>query len=288
MSKNPGRGLDRQDRWVFRLSVLLAASVGAAGISGCSADASFETSAASPETGPGDFAEGNNEPTRPPPDANDDPFVPEQEERFTFQAPRSSRNFVFVANSSLDTVAKIDAETLEIASIEVGDKPTIVQTNQGENLAAVLNEGSDEVTIIRAGNSDDYVRNLSITPSMNALKLAPRGDFALAWFDFRRAQEDDEFDLTDAAPPFQDVSLIKLEEGAEEVYHLTVGFQVVDVVFDDEGDKAFVITRTGISVVDMSSVQGDRAIPPIPVVEQQLEDDIKDRDSFMFAGYHRR
>ncbi len=271
-------------RGALRRGAILTACVLAAGITGCSADSALSEASPSgadfegdPNDGPGgnggdNDGQGEQEPGDPPPEPE---FVPEVEERFTFQAPRSSRNYVFVANSSLDSVAKIDAETLAITSIEVGDRPTIVQTHQGENLAVVLNEGSDEVSVIRAGDGDDYVRNLRLPPSMNALRIAPRGDFALAWFDFRAAQQDEEFDLDAAAPPFQDVALIDLEEGAERVLHLTVGFQVTDVSFDDAGQRAFVITRTGISVVEMDAIDRDRAILPVPVVEQQIEDDIE-------------
>ena len=287
MVYNPSLSARRERRTHSRRLITGLWTFGAAGALacvgvGCSAeDAGASLSGASPDEGfgPGGGASDNNGPGfDPDPSPAPQPdFVPEEEIQFAFQAPRSSRNFVFVANSSLDSVAKIDAETLEIVSIEVGDRPTIVQTHRGENLAVVLNEGSDEVTVIRAGdNSDDYVRNLPIPPSMNALKLAPGGDFALAWFDFRAAQQDDEFDLNDAAPPFQDVALVKLEEGAEQVYHLTVGFQVVDLTFDDAGQRAFVITRTGISVVEMGDVGDDRAVPPVPVVEEQTtEDDIE-------------
>jgi hypothetical protein len=202
-----------------------------------------------------------------------EPYIPEEEALAAFQAPRSSRNFVFVANPELDSVAKIDADTLEIISIETGDRPTQVETRREENLAVVLNEGSAEVTIIRAGDSRDYVVNLPIPASMNALALSPQGDFALVWFDFARAQQDPEFNLGEAAPPFQDVALVRLAEGEEEVFHLTVGFQVLDLEFDEAGERAFVITRTGISVVALGSIQGDRAIPPISVAEVDAEDE---------------
>lgn len=191
--------------------------------------------------------------------------MPEEEERFDFRVPRSSRNFVFVANTSLDAVAKVDAETLEVTSIEVGDRPTLVQTFRDENLAVVLNEGSDEVTIIRAGDFDnDYVLNLRIPPDMNALLIAPKGDYALAYYDFDRAASDPD-EPAPEAPPFQDVALVRLAEGQEAVFNLTVGFQVLDVEFDDAGERAFIITRSGVSALDFASVDGDLALPPVSV-----------------------
>jgi DNA-binding beta-propeller fold protein YncE len=262
---------------------MFAALAGAVGFAGCSAGSEPQILIQQDGPRPGDNNNGggqdsNPEPNpSPEPDSNPEPFIPEEEDAIAFQAPRSSRNFIFVANSNLDTVAKIDGDTLEIVSVEVGDRPTVVQTNRSENLAVVLNEGSDEMTVIRAGNGDDdYVLNLALPPGMNNIALAPGADFALAWFDFKKAQEDEEFGLNDdSAPPFQDVALVDLEEGGEIVYNLTVGFQVVGVSFDDDGERAFVVTRTGISVVDMGDIQGDRAVIPVPVVESGLEDDIE-------------
>lgn len=202
---------------------------------------------------------------------DDNGFVPEVEERFQFQAPRSSQNYVFVANTSLDSVAKVNAQTLEITSIEAGDHPTVVRTYQLENLAVVLNEGSDEVTIIRAGERTDDVLNLPIPAGMNQIQLAPNGDFAVAYFDFLASDED--LDPLEA-PPLQDVALIKLEQGDEEVYHLTVGFQVMGVEFDDDGSRAFVITRTGASVVQLAEIHGDKLVPPVPLAEIDPQQDM--------------
>ncbi len=205
---------------------------------------------------------------------NNGEYIPEVEERFDFQAPRSSQNFIFVANSTLDTVSKINASTLEIVSIESGDRPTLIDTNRTENLAVVLNEGSDELTIIRAGDGDDdYVHNLRVPAGMNQLALSPRGDYALVWFDFDRAENDDEFDFEDAAPPFQDVAVVDLTEGAERSVNLTVGFQVLEVEFDDAGLTAFVITRTGVSVVVLDEVDQDGAVPPVPVTDVDAADE---------------
>lgn len=222
---------------------------------------------------PGNDGSTNNGDTNNGNNSEPEPYIPEEEVQMAFQAPRSSRNFVFVANTELDSVAKIDADTLEIVSIEAGDRPTLVETRREENLAVVLNEGSDELTVIRAGDSRDYVRNLPIPASMNALALSPKGDYALVWFNFNRAQEDPDFNLEDAAPPFQDVALVSLAEDAEEVFNLTVGFQVLDLEFDDEGERAFIITRTGVSVVELGSIQSDRAIPPVSVAEVEQEDE---------------
>lgn len=247
----------------------------AAGALGCSgAELSSDSTAGASEDfrGQGGDGEASNNGAEPGPGNND--YVPEREERFDFQAPRSSQTFIFVSNSTLDTVSKINASTLEIVSIESGDRPTLIDTNREENLAVVLNEGSNEITIIRAGDGDDdYVRNIRIPVGMNQLALSPRGDYALIWFDFDRAEEDDEFRLDEAAPPFQDVALVDLTEGAEQAFNLTVGFQVLEVEFDEEGTTAYVITRTGVSIVPLADIDGDRAIAPLRVADIEVDDE---------------
>jgi DNA-binding beta-propeller fold protein YncE len=254
-------------RWSALAAILTLAS-GCAG-----SDESLTLAAGAPQDDPNGAESANNGGVDPGPDDNN--FVPEVEERFDFQAPRSSQNFIFVANSTLDTVSKINANTLEIVSIEAGDRPTLIETQRDENLAVVLNEGSGELTIIRAGdNDDDYVRNLPIPAAMNQLALTPRGDYALVWFDFARAEEDEEFRLDDAAPPFQDVALVDLTEGSEKSHNLTVGFQVLEIEFDEEGTTAFIITRTGVSIVTLNDVEGDGVFPPVPVTEAGLGDEL--------------
>ena len=246
-----------------------------AAASGCSSDFEDSESAGGSASGdPSADRDNNGGGETPEPGPDDGEYVPEVEERFEFQAPRSSQNFIFVANSTLDSVSKINASTLEIISVETGDRPTLIDTHRGENLAVVLNEGSNELTIIRAGdNDDDYVRNVPIPVGMNQLALTPGGDYALAWFDFGRAERDAEFRLDEVAPPFQDVALVDLTEGEEKMHNLTVGFQVLEVEFDADGHRAFVITRTGVSVVDLATIDGDRAIPPVAVTDGEPDDE---------------
>jgi hypothetical protein len=193
-------------------------------------------------------------------------FEPEPEERFNFQAPQPSRNYVFVANTALDTVARIDGDTLEIVSVEVGDEPTVVRAWAESDVAAVLNEGSDDVSIIHSGSERIEVVTLPIREGFNALIMAPGGEYALAYLDY-----------TDYAPGddlgrFQDVNLIRLREGEEEVFNVAVGFRVLEVEFDEEGERAFVITEDGISVIRMDDVRRDTSAQPIAVSSDLSED----------------
>ena len=205
----------------------------------------------------------NNSPNNEP----EEPFIPEPEEVFNFLAPQPSRNYVFVANSDLDTVAKIDADTLEITSIEVGDNPTVVRTWKETNVAVVLNEGSSDVSIIHADPLRDDVVTLPIREGFNQIVMAPGGRHALAYLNYA-AIEDGEEEIG----RFQDVNLIRLVNGDEAVFNVAVGFRVLEIEFDDDGERAFVVTEDGISIIDMENVDDDINAQPVPVTDDPLED----------------
>ena len=197
---------------------------------------------------------------------NDNSFEPEPEERFNLQRPQPSRNYVFVANTDLDTVARIDGDTLEIKSIEVGDEPTVVRTWQGNNVAAVLNEGSSDVSILHSQGEQVEVVTLPMREGFNQLVIAPGGEYALTYLDYA------EYQLGDDLGKFQDVNLIRLREGEEEVFNLAVGFHVLEIEFDEDGQHAYIITEDGVSAVKMDDVRSDRRVQPIAVSDDPRED----------------
>ncbi|MBM4389137.1 MAG: hypothetical protein FJ088_15465, partial [Deltaproteobacteria bacterium] len=65
---------------------------------------------------------------------------PEKEKELDLKAPEGSENFVYIANSSSDSVIKIDAKTQDVTLIEVGDNPTILKTIPKNDAAVVLNQ----------------------------------------------------------------------------------------------------------------------------------------------------
>lgn len=192
--------------------------------------------------------------------------APEPEERFNFQAPQPSRNYVFVANTELDTVARIDGDTLEITSIEVGDEPTIVRTSQRQDVAAVLNQGSNDVSIIHASPQGNDVITLPIREGFNQVVVSPNGEYALAYLDYAEYEQGDDLGR------FQDVNLIKLTQDEEEVFNIAVGFRVLEVEFDQDSERAFVITEDGISILRLDEIDRDTRSEPIPVSDDPFED----------------
>ncbi len=222
----------------------------------------FEPEAAEPES----FGPGAPQPVMEPGVPEPEIIIPEPEERFNFRAPQPSRNYVFVANTGLDTVAKIDGDSLEITSIEVGDEPTVVRTWKEKNIAVVLNEGSRDVSIIHAAPDRDRVVTIPVREGFNQLVIAPGGDHAFAYLDY------DEIELGDDIGRFQDVNLVRLIDGEEEVFNIAVGFRVLEIEFDADGERAFVVTEDGISIVEMAQVDRDINAQPIEVSDDPLED----------------
>jgi hypothetical protein len=215
---------------------------------------------------------------------------------FKYLTPRASRDYVFVPNETLDTVSKIDADSLAVTTIPVGDRPTRIEAIDGQNNAVVLNQNSDEVSLIRAdalitstGTADEEVR-IKIDTRMNALALSPDGVWALAYFSFAN-QEEGEPDGN-----LQTISFIRTTPGDEAVFHLSVGFQIRAIQFlnaplppDATPDtppqtiSAFIITDTGLSILDLTNITADAILPVIPVTTQPLLDPL-DREVYVLPS----
>lgn len=236
---------------VLTLALVLAA---------CAADEAESTGGRSgtPSVDAGSDAGGAPSPDVAPP--------PEQEE-FELQAPRASRTYVFVANTTLNSVAKIDSLTLAVTPIEVCLEPTEVRTLPTFDRAVVLCRGDDQIAVIDAGDGDgDTVRLTWSAENANRLLLAPNGDYALAWFDERAAGAFD-----DPGNP-NDLTLVDLGEVGDspQSYLLSVGFGVRDVQFDAAGERAFLTTEDGLNVIELAEVQGDQFVPVLSIGEDPL------------------
>ena len=59
---------------------------------------------------------------------HDDGFGSEQEESLVSLMPATTNVYVFVANPDRNTVTRIDVETLQVITAEVGVEPTLVET----------------------------------------------------------------------------------------------------------------------------------------------------------------
>ena len=190
-------------------------------------------------------------------DDGGEPYVPPETEH-EYSPPASGLRYVYVALTDQDTVARIDSETLDIDTIGVGDRPDVLATAPGQDVAVVLNTGSSSVTLMRTENDVDTVVTLPTPPHFNRLAVSPGGQYAVAWFE-----------LTDpnatGIGSFQDVSIIRLSPGAEEVINVSVGFKPREVQFAPDDSQAWVITEDGVSILDLAQATAGYLALTVPL-----------------------
>ncbi|MBN1946075.1 MAG: hypothetical protein JW797_10385 [Bradymonadales bacterium] len=192
--------------------------------------------------------------------------VAESEERYQFQAPRASRSYVFITNTTLNTVVKIDSVSLAVTPIEVCYDPTEVRALPVNDRAVVLCRGDDLAAVIEAGPTSDEVSTTWVAQDANQIILSPLGDYALAWYDEQLARPGER-----PGNP-HDLTLIRLGEVGDtpRSYLLSVGFAIRSIQFDAAGETAFVTTDDGLNVVDLSAIRRDQFLPLLSLGDDPL------------------
>lgn len=201
--------------------------------------------------------------------------VPPSEVEFEFGAPVSSKRFVWVAMTDQDAIAKIDGDTLAVTSIAVGERPEVLAALPTTDTAVVLDHVNGAATVVRPADDSDLTEVEPTLPDLNQLAVSPSGRHAVAYFDLAKAIADaGSLDAVGSVGSFQDVTVIGVDASGARTVDLTVGFRPREVEFDAAGDRAFVITDDGISVLDLDAVLdgGPAIVPPIPVTTDPFED----------------
>ncbi|HEX5064362.1 MAG TPA: beta-propeller fold lactonase family protein [Kofleriaceae bacterium] len=204
---------------------------------------------------------------RPP--STDAGVMPPPEVEYDFGAPISSQRYVYVAMTAEDSLARIDGTTLAVRSTKVGESPREVATIPGTDGAVVLDTSNGTATIVRPDGDSDAIRVLGTLQRLNRLDIDPSGRFAVIWFDLAKAIA--EGNITNVGS-FQDVTVLALAPGAEKAVNLTVGFRPRNVQFDAAGNRAYVVTEDGVSVIDLAYATDHEPsiVPPIPVIDPSV------------------
>jgi DNA-binding beta-propeller fold protein YncE len=215
-----------------------------------------------------------------------EPWVPPEVE-LEFGPPSSGDRFVYVALLELDSVARVDSVSLDVTSVAVGHRPSALATAPGQDVAVAINSGSDSVSILRVVDGEDVVVTLPTPPQLNRLVVAPTGDYAIAYFELLSPDAED-------IGSFQDVALIRLTEGEEAVFGVSVGFRPREVVFEPRGEAAYVITEDGVSTLDLTDVRDGFIAPTValrldPFEEREPDEVIVSPDGrFVFTRWNDR
>ena len=200
----------------------------------------------------------------------------EIEEAQSYRAPVVSGRWVWTANPDTGKVAIVDAKSFSVRLADAGVGPTFLTalpTDANSSKALVINVGSHDATLLRA-NATGSVTSLGPIPlqaDANAWTVSKTGKFALAWTDSHAL-------MADPTENFQDLSVIDLRAAQPRATRLVVGL-VPSRVFIDEGEKqAYVVAKSGISVIDLASKAGPRVLRELAVSDDPLHEDVSSRD----------
>lgn len=188
---------------------------------------------------------------------------PEEELEEDFQAPAAVGRFLWAANPLSNRVALIDASSLEVQAFDAGFAPTYLtglpRVLNSRTGALVLNALSQDATVflLPSGstpvNQDTVeVHTVPVHPRANAWRIGPRSRFAIAWSDARTIEGADPSDV------FQDITVIDLAPQKPRATRLTVGYRPSQVFVNDAGERAFVVSQLGITIVHLTHEDGPR------------------------------
>jgi DNA-binding beta-propeller fold protein YncE len=207
----------------------------------------------------------------PPSSTGDAGSMPPPEVEYDFGAPISSLRYVYVAMTVQNELARIDGQTLAVTATAVGKSPKDVATIPGSDGAVVLDSSNGTATIVRPGQNGgpDTIKVLGTLQNLNRLDVDPTGRYAVIWFDL--AKKIAEGGLGGVGS-FQDVTVVSLATGGEKAVDLTVGFRPRNVQFDAAGNRAYVVTEDGVSVINLAQAteSSPTIVPPIPVADPTI------------------
>lgn len=222
---------------------------------GGSDDAESDFRGGAPTAGgqrPNDEAEGSDQgdPKKDKSDAGS-ALPPEREVALNFQTPQAGLSSVYVPNPSTNRVAVVNATTFAIESIPVGTRPTYAATVPGQDLALVLNSGTRDAALLRTEGGKTTPLALPVGHDANAIAIAPDGAHAIIYWNAEAAGAQ--------AQSFQDVTVVNLVRGSERAQRASVGFRPRAVQFSSDGRQAFVVTEDGISILQLTELDQQRA-----------------------------
>jgi hypothetical protein len=189
--------------------------------------------------------EGGNGGTAPEPGAGAQP-PQEREIESDYEAPVATGRYVWIANPKSGRVAFVDAETLQVRTVEAGNGPTHLAgvPGQDDDTTVVLNVLSEDATVLRATPQGITTRTIKTAAHANSLAFSSDGRFAIAWADSRKAPS------APRTEGFQDLTVMDLTTGTSTI--LAVGYRPVTVGFAAGAPRAYAVTQDGVAIVALS------------------------------------
>jgi hypothetical protein len=175
--------------------------------------------------------------------------APEQEEENTFRVPVVTGRLIWAANPVSGRVALVDALSHEVQTLPAGLAPTYLVAIPGQtpNRALVINQGSSDATLFRDTDGALTQAQIPLHRDANAWSLSESGRWAIAWSDAR------EFKTLDATEGLQDITVLDLSQQPLVPARFSVGYRPVKVQINAADNRAYAVTRDGISVLELGA-----------------------------------
>jgi len=179
---------------------------------------------------------------------------PEVEIEAGFEAPVLTGKYMWSPNPESNRVAVVDAETLQVQTLEAGFAPTYLSAvptdpDSTETAAIVLNVRGENATLFRLSDGEPEDPLTFPTHSRaNSWAISESGKWAVAWSDAR------EFDIVDPVEGFQDLTLILIapDDGEPRAMRRVAGYRPSSVSFDDKEENLIVVSEHGLTVIDLT------------------------------------
>jgi hypothetical protein len=245
----------------WRLAIVIG--LAAVGCDGSDEDDFAPTSGAD-DDGSLDAGSSRRDASGPSGEAVDAGLPVEQEQLLSFETPQAGRSSVYVPDPATNRVAVVNATNFKVENVPVGTQPRYAVTVPGQDIALVLNTGTKDAALLRTNEQGVTMPlRLEVGHDANAIAIAPDQQHALVFFNAALS-------TGTRADSFQDLTVIDLAPGAERSRRVSVGFKPRGVQFTADGQRAFVVTEDGISVLDFAALDAGRKILPLVALGDTL------------------
>jgi len=194
-----------------------------------------------------------------------DSYYEEPEEEFAFNSAAVGETVVFVVDTNRDQVIWVDAVTLKIKAVKVGDQPVLVKGFPGTDSAVVLNQGSQTASLVSIVNGEAEVRHFDVLPGVNQVEMSPYGPYAVLYYAW--GQGDTTLGALNA------VNVLRAEPGKEALIEVGTGFKPSAVSFREDGGALYIMSQAGLTQVALpADIDSPRFSAPLPLVDDPLLD----------------
>jgi hypothetical protein len=197
----------------------------------------------------------------------------ETEVNVDLEAPQASVSYVYATNPDFDTVAVIDAKTLEIQIVETGDEPRFLKTIPFKDAALLVDVAAKDIAYLETKDGKSTIKYFTKLPAANAIAVAPDGKHAVAYFDVTRRNQG-------TIETLQDVTVLSINDAEPVATRMTIGFQPRQVLFaggEAGSAAAYIVTDDGVSILDFTKIDADgssiaKTVPIFSAIEQKAAD----------------